>query len=113
MKVYHNPRCGKSRDAVNLLEKKKIKFDLQLYLKEGLTQKEIKDLLSKLKLAPIDIIRQNEKDYKENFKDKKMTDAALIKAIIKYPKLLQRPIVVKGRKAVIARPLEELKDFLK
>lgn len=113
MKVYHNPRCGKSRDAVNLLEKKKIKHELQLYLNEGLSQKEIKDLLSKLKLKPIDIIRQNEKDFKENFKGKKMTDAALIKAIVKYPKLLQRPIVVHGRKAVIGRPIEALKDFLK
>lgn len=113
MKVYHNPRCGKSREAVNLLEKKKVKHEIYLYLKEGLTQKEIKDLLKKLKMDPIDLIRTNEKDYKENFAGKKMTDAALIKAMVKYPKLLQRPIVVKGRKAIVARPAELLKDFLK
>jgi len=113
MKVYHNPRCGKSREAVSLLEKKKIKHEIYLYLKEGLTQAEIKDLLKKLKMEPMDLIRQNEKDYKENFAGKKMTDAGLIKAIVKYPKLLQRPIVVKGHKAIVARPADLLKDFLK
>lgn len=113
MKVYHNPRCGKSREALSLLEKKKIKHEVHLYLKEGLTQTEIKDLLKKLKIDPIDLIRTNEKEYKDNFANKKMSNAALIKAIAKYPKLLQRPIVVKGNKAIIARPAELLKDFLK
>ena len=113
MKIYHNPRCGKSRDALQLLEKKKIKHEVQLYLKEGLSQKEIKDLLEKLDMEPIDLIRKNEKDYKENIAGKKMTNSALIKAIVKYPKLLQRPIIVKGKKAVIARPIENLNDFLK
>ena len=113
MKIYHNPRCTKSREALQFLESKKIEPDVKLYLEEKLTQKEVKDLLAKLDMEPMDIIRKTEKEYKEHVKDKGLSKAGLIKAIATYPKLLQRPIIVKGNKAVIARPLENLKDMLK
>ncbi len=112
MKIYHNPRCGKSREAIQLLNEKKLDYEVRLYLKEGLTQKEIKEILDKLQMKPMDIIRQNEKEWKENFEGQKMSNTDLIKAIVAYPKLLQRPIIVKGGKAVIGRPIEQLKDFM-
>ncbi len=113
MKIYHNPRCTKSREALQYLESKKIVPEVKLYLNEKMTQKEVKEILAMLDIAPIEIIRKTENDYKEHVKGKGLSNAALIKAIVTYPKLLQRPIIVKGKKAVIARPLENLKNFLK
>jgi len=113
MKIYHNPRCTKSRDALKFLESKKIEPEVKLYLNEKMTQKEIKGLLSMLDMSPLEVMRKGEKDYKEQVKGKDLSDAALIKLIVAYPKLLERPIIINGKKAVIARPLENLKDFIK
>ena len=103
----------KSREALQFLESKKIEPEVKLYLTEKLSQKEVKELLAMLKLKPMDIIRKGEKEYIEHVKGKDLSDAALVKTIVAYPKLLQRPIIVKGKNAVIARPLENLKEMLK
>lgn len=112
MKIYHNPRCAKSREALQYLESKNLEPEVKLYLIEKMTQKEVKELLTMLKMSPIDVMRTGEKEFKEHIKGNDLSDAALIKSIVSYPKLLQRPIIVKGKKAVIARPLDQLKKLI-
>jgi len=110
--VYHNPRCTKSRQALEYLDKKKKKHEIVLYLKEGLKKSELKDLLVKLDLKAEDILRKGEKIYKEKYADQKMTEAKILKAIMEEPRLLQRPIIIKGKKAVIGRPTEAIDELL-
>jgi len=112
MKIYHNPRCSKSRDSYNLLVEKGLDFETVEYLKDPLNKKEIKALLEKLGIPAADLIRKSEKDYKENFKGKELSEAKWIDAMVKYPKLIERPIVVKGNKAVIGRPIEKVMELI-
>jgi len=112
MKIYHNPRCSKSRDTYNLLIEKGLDFENIEYLKTPLNKKEIKALLAKLNIPAADLIRKAEKDYIENFKGKNLTEAKWIDAMVKHPKLIERPIVVRGNKAVIGRPIEKVIDLI-
>ncbi|MGB0525714.1 MAG: arsenate reductase (glutaredoxin) [Flammeovirgaceae bacterium] len=108
MKIYHNPRCGKSRDSVNFLTQKGITFETVAYLKTPPTKEELTDLLRKLGIPAKDLIRKGEAIFKENFKGKELSEEEWINAMVEYPKLIERPIVVKGDKAVIGRPLENV-----
>ncbi len=108
IKIYHNPRCSKSRDSLNLLTEKGLDFETIEYLKNPLTQSELAELLVKLAIPAKDLIRKGEKDFKEHFKGKELTEEQWIEAMIQYPKLMERPIVVKGNKAVIGRPLQKV-----
>ena len=110
--IYHNPRCRKSREALNALEEKGIEFQVIQYLKEPLTEAKLKDLLSKLDMKPADLIRKNEAVWKSDYKGQKLTNTDLIQAMTKHPKLIERPIVVKGSKAIVARPAERLSELL-
>jgi arsenate reductase len=113
IKIYHNPRCSKSRQALELLENKNIKPEIILYLQEGLSFVEVENILDLLKCDPRDIMRKKEAEYKEfNLGDKSLSDEDLIKAIVKTPKLLERPIIIHGQKAVIGRPTENILDIL-
>ncbi len=113
IKIYHNPRCTKSRQALELLQKKGITPQVILYLEQAPTKTEIKDILSKLKLSARDIIRKNEDEFKEqNLADKTLSEEDLIAAIAKTPKLLERPIVINGNKACIGRPTENILEIL-
>jgi len=113
MKIYHNPRCSKSRDSFNLLTEKGVVFETIEYLKTPLSKAELQDLLKKLNLKAEALIRKGEAVYKDNFKGKELTEKQWIDAMIKYPKLIERPIVVKGDKAVIGRPIENVIELLK
>jgi len=104
VKIYHNPRCRKSREALELLQKENIEPEIVLYLKVIPTKKEIKGLLEKLGINAESLVRKNEPFYKEKFKGKKLTEAQWITAMVSYPKLIERPIVVKGNKAIVGRP---------
>lgn len=108
MKIYHNPRCRKSRETLALIEEKGIEPEIILYLEEPPTQKELKELIALLKIKPEALLRKGEKIYKEEFKGKDLSDAEWIKVMIKNPKLIERPIVVKGKKAIIGRPPENV-----
>ena len=99
--ILHNPRCTKSRNALKLLEQKSCNFDVLEYLETPLNQTEIKDLLKKADFEIKDLIRT--KEAKENGVDPKASEAELIKALAKYPKIMQRPVVIKAKKATIAR----------
>lgn len=108
MKIYHNTRCSKSREALALLKSINSNIEIIEYLKQPLTFKNVELLLSKLNIKPIELIRKEEKEWKENYKGKEMNDTEIIHAIAKFPKLMQRPIVINGEKAIIGRPPENI-----
>lgn len=112
MKIYHNPRCSKSRKGLQYLEDKGCEFEVVKYLAEGLTEKELSEIIARSGKKPLDFVRQHEKDYKEQFKGKLLSDEEWIKVLVKNPKLLQRPIVVKGNKAVLGNPPENIDQLL-
>lgn len=111
MKILHNNRCSKSRCALEFLEKKGCELEIVRYLDEPLNKTELKKLLKQLGLPAEDVIRKGEPDYKANFKGKKMSEEDWINALVEFPKLLERPIVIKGDKAIIARPPERIEEF--
>jgi len=110
--IYHNNRCGKSRDALAILSEKNVEFNVVDYLKNPPTSKELAAILQQLKMAPIDLIRKGEAIYKENFKDKTFTNAEWIQIMVNNPILIERPIIVNGDKAVIGRPPENVLEIL-
>ncbi len=102
----------KSRETLALLEENGIEPEIVLYLTNRLTSKELKSLLKKLGLKAEQIVRKTEAIYKENYKGKQLTETEWIAAMVEHPKLMQRPIVVKGNKAVLGRPPENVLDLL-
>ena len=111
--IYHNPMWSKSRKSVEILKKEKIKFNIIEYLKTPLNIKDLKSLIKRLDLNPIDIIRKKDKLFKELQIDIISENEKILDIIVKNPRLLERPIVTKEEKAVIARPPELLYDFIK
>ncbi len=112
MKIYHNPRCSKSRQTLQLLEENGQSPEIILYLDDAPTFDDIIGLLKKLKMPAKDLIRKGEKIYKESFKGKELTEDQWIEAMVDHPKLMERPIVVKGGKAVLGRPPSNVIDLL-
>ena len=111
--IYHNPKCSKSRKALEIIKSNNIEPTIILYLVNKLSKTEVEDLLSKLGLSIRDILRTEEDEYKNNnLKNENLSDDKLIDFLIKFPKLLQRPIVIKNSKAVIGRPPENILNFL-
>ena len=110
--IYHNPRCRKSRDSHNLLTEQGLDFETVEYLKTPLTEKDLAQLLKKLGISARDLVRTGEPIYKERFKGKDLSEREWISAMIEFPKLIERPIVVKGNKAVIGRPIEKVIELL-
>ena len=110
--LYHNPRCSKSREGLQLLELQGKPFTVIKYLNEPLTHNELKDIIKKLGIKPIDLVRQKEKAWTDNYKGKQLTGDEVIDALAAHPALIQRPIAVNGDKAVIARPAENIKKIL-
>ena len=108
MELIHNPRCSKSRRAKQLLEDKGINFEVREYLKEELSENELHAILKKLDKSPQDLLRKGEAVYKEQFKGKDLSDQEWIKAMIDNPKLIERPILINGDKAIIGRPPEDV-----
>ncbi len=111
IQIYHNSRCGKSRNCLAFLEKSNIKFETINYLVDNLTYNELSSIIEKLLINPIDLVRQKEKIWIDNFKGKKLSDAAIIQAMIENPILIERPIVINGNKAIIAREIEKIEQF--
>ena len=112
MKIYHNPRCSKSRCALGWLQEKSFDFEVVDYLKNPLISAEIKSILTQLKMNAFDLLRKNETEYKEHIQGKNLKEDDIIELMSKYPKLIERPIVVWDGKAVVARPLERLTELL-
>jgi len=112
IKIYHNNRCSKSRCGLEILEKSGKDFEIVPYLENTPSNDELKHILSLLNIKAEDLIRKNEAVWKENFKGKELTEAQLINAMVKFPKLIERPIVINGNKAVIGRPPENILDII-
>ncbi len=112
MKIYHNPRCSKSRETLQLIKDAGVEVEIVEYLNAIPTAEELEMLLMKLNLKPIDIIRKGEAVYKEKFKNSNFNDDEWIKIMIEYPKLIERPIVVKGNKAILGRPPLNVLDLI-
>ncbi len=110
--IYHNPRCSKSREALKILEDKGAQFETVKYMDHPLTTEELNEILNKLNIKPIDLVRTTEAYWKENYKGKDLSDKQIVEAIIQHPQLIQRPIIVNGDKAVIARPAQEMDKIL-
>ena len=112
MIYYHNPRCRKSKEGLTFLNEKNIQPEIIDYLKEGLTQQELRSILEKLDMRPDELMRKRETIYKTEIKGKKLTDDQLIIKMIEHPKLIERPILVLGNKATIGRPAENFMSIM-
>lgn len=110
--IYHNPRCSKSREGLTYLEDKGVQYKITKYLDEPLTKEELTDILKKLNFKPIELVRTKEEIWKELTKDKNLDDNEIIEAMVKYPRLIERPIIINGDKAVIARPTENIDTII-
>jgi arsenate reductase len=106
--LYHNPRCGKSRQALALLQEKGIEPDIIEYLKTPPTRSELAGLVKKLGKKPADIVRTGEEIFKEKYQGKTLTDAQWLDALARDPILIERPIAVKGERAELGRPPENV-----
>jgi arsenate reductase len=112
IQIYHNQRCGKSRNCLLFLEESNKEFEIINYLTTPPTAAELKLLLKKLNFSPIELVRQKEKIWIENYKGKTLTDEQLIQAMAENPILIERPIVVKGDQAIIGRDLDKVTPFI-
>ena len=110
--VFHNSRCSKSRCALEFLNEKGVDYSVVDYLKNIPTYKDLEEIIAKLGINPEALIRKGEEDFKVNFKDKILSDSEWIEAMMKFPKLIERPIVIKGKKAIIGRPTERILEIL-
>lgn len=111
LKIYHNSRCRKSRAGLAYLQEKTSDFEIREYLKEPFTEEELKDILLKLDKKPFEIVRKQEEVYRKEYKGKDFTDDQWIKILIENPKLIERPLVVKDNKAVLAQPPENIDEL--
>ena len=112
IKIYHNPRCRKSRETLEIINDSGNSVQVIEYLKQTPSANDLSVILSKLNLKPEQLLRKGEKLFKEEYKGKKLTDQAWIRAMVENPVLIERPIVVKGNKAIIGRPPENVKTLL-
>jgi len=108
MKIYHNPKCSKSRQTLEIIKKNKKEFEIVEYLKNSLSISELELIIEKLGITAIELVRKNELIWKENYKGKNLSDKEIVQAMIENPKIMERPIVVNREKAVLGRPPENV-----
>lgn len=111
VRIYHNPRCGKSRSACALLTERGVDAEVIEYLKTPPSKEELRALLKKLGMKAGELVRRGEAVFKENYADKALDDEALLDAMIAHPILIERPIIVRGDKAVVGRPPERVAEL--
>ncbi len=112
IKIYHNPRCSKSRQGLELLENSGKQFEIVKYLENIPSNEALTSIIKKLQIKPIELVRKNEAIWKENYKGKELSDLEIIDAMIQNPKLIERPIVINNTKAAIGRPLENIQNII-
>jgi len=112
MKIFHNPRCRKSREGLAILKEMNLDFEIVEYLKNPPSVKELSELIKKLNIKPVELVRKNEAIWKENYKGKDLTDDEIIKAMAENPKLIERPIVITEHSAILGRPPEIIRTIL-
>jgi arsenate reductase len=112
IQLYHNPRCSKSRQAKDLLESKGIEFETILYLQNNPSREDLENILKKLNLSASQLIRKKEKVFLENNPEKDLSEKTALELLVKFPILIERPIVVNKNKAAIGRPIENILEIL-
>jgi arsenate reductase (glutaredoxin) len=110
--LYHNPRCSKSRAALTLLQAQGVEPDVVLYLETPPDEGELKSVLRKLDMRPRELLRRSEDEYRESGLSETSTDAEILAAMARYPRLIERPIAVIGEHAVVGRPPERVLELL-
>jgi arsenate reductase len=112
IEIYHNPRCSKSRQTLEILENENQDVQIIKYLDNPPTYNQLQSIIELLGIKPIDLVRKGETIWKENFKGKILSEKELISAMIENPKLIERPIVINGKKAVIGRPPSKVLEIV-
>jgi arsenate reductase (glutaredoxin) len=112
IRIYYNPRCSKCRDAVALVQEQGYKTELIKYLETPPTKEALKDIVKKLGIKPLQLVRQGEAIFKQEYAAKTLSDEAWLDAMVAHPVLIERPVVIRGNRAVIARPPEKALDIL-
>ncbi len=110
--IYHNPRCSKSREALDLLHENGIEPEVVSYLKDAPSEEELEKLVMMLGIPAVQLVRTNEVLFKEKYKGLKLNEHEWIRVMHENPQLIERPIVVKGHTAVIGRPVENVKELI-
>ena len=112
LQIYHNPRCRKSRETLSIIQNSNQQVEIIEYLKNPPSKAELKELIRKMDVEVEDILRKNEKLYKENYKGKEIPTEKWIEILTENPILIERPIVIKGAKAILGRPPEKVRELL-
>lgn len=112
IQIYHNSRCGKSRNCVAFIEESKYEYEIINYLTNPPTMEELSIIIEKLKIKPIDLVRQKEKIWVKNFRDLNLNEQQIVQTMVENPILIERPIVILGDKAIIGRDLENVSAFI-
>jgi arsenate reductase len=112
IKIYHNPRCRKSRESLIIIQEAGYDPEIIEYLKTPPSEQELAYFLEKMGKKPLDIVRKSEDIFKKQFKGKNMSDMEWIKVLVDNPKLIERPIVVKDDQVVLGRPPENVRELL-
>ena len=112
IRIYYNPRCSKCRETVALVTERGYATDLIEYLVTPPSKEELRSLLQKLGMKPVELVRKGEEIFKQRYAGRTLSDEEWLDALVAYPVLIERPIVVRGNRAVIARPPEKVLDLL-
>jgi arsenate reductase len=112
IQIYHNTRCRKSRETLAFLKEQGIEPEIVEYLKTPPDYDTLKSVIQKLGIAPLELIRKKEQAFKDHYKGKELSDEEWIRAMVEHPKLIERPIVIRGDKAVIGRPREKVLELI-
>lgn len=112
IQIYHNPRCSKSRQGLDLLKKSGKPFEVVKYLENIPSKEELRQIISYLNGTPEMLVRKNETIWKEQYRGKLLSNEEIIEAMITHPKLIERPIIINGNKAVIGRPTESINTII-
>ncbi|WP_031425630.1 arsenate reductase (glutaredoxin) [Flavimarina sp. Hel_I_48] len=112
LKIYHNPRCAKSREGLAILEASGKEFEIIKYLDNPPSYIQLSAIIGKLGIPAIDLVRTNEKVWKENYKGKELSEKDTIQAMVDDPKLIERPILIHNNEAIVGRPPEQFRKLL-
>ena len=111
--IFHNPRCSKSRQTLQILKDNECDTEIILYLETAIDQSVIKSAIKKISLSPRELLRKGEQEFKDNdLKNKNLSDQEILEFMVKHPKLIERPIVIKGEKAILGRPPENVLELI-
>ena len=112
-KIFHNPRCSKSRQTLQILKDNECDTEIILYLETDIDQSVLESIIKKSSLSPRELLRKGEQEFKDNnLKNKNLSDQEIIEFMVKHPKVIERPIVIKGDKAILGRPPENVLELI-